>query len=99
MQIEYSDKKYKYIRTGECNRCGQCCIDKKCLHFVWVKGVATCLIYNKRDQDCEECSAELIRLGKAKRYNHKVCINFSNHPFLHCLKSGKCGYNFIRKKK
>lgn len=102
--IIFETKKYKWTRTGKCNRCGQCCIDEGCPHFAWVDGVATCLIYDTRDQDCPLCSQDRwieqqdgTRIKKMR--NHKVCIDFPNHPFLNCLKHGKCGYKFTKVKK
>jgi len=98
--ITFSTKQFIWTRTGECNRCGQCCIDEKCPHIAKVKGVWTCLIYDKRDQDCEECNKLFGVEGRAGgSRNHKVCINFPDHPFLNCLKSGKCGYKFIKESK
>ena len=43
----------RYIRQGECNRCGQCCINEDCEHFVMGEP-ATCLIHDKeRPPKCE----------------------------------------------
>ncbi|OFW53983.1 MAG: hypothetical protein A2163_07890 [Actinobacteria bacterium RBG_13_35_12] len=95
--ITFSTKQFNFTRSGECNRCGQCCISDKCPHFKWVDGVATCLIYDKRDQECEECKIKLGKQGKS--FTHKVCINYPDHPFLNCLKTGKCGYSFTKESK
>ena len=90
MKKVYSYKGKKYHRIGKCNRCGACRL--KCPHFKWVNGLATCMIYDKRSEICEECSAKYA--GKRK-ITHQNCINFPNHPGLSVIESGKCGYKFI----
>ena len=95
--IRWNDEAYpNHIRTGECNRCGWCCEQEKCPHLSYdAEGKSDCLIWDKLDQPCDVCGAEMIKLGKSKRYTHKVCIDFPNHPYLNCLKSGKCSYKFV----
>jgi len=39
-------KKQRYIRMGECIRCGQCCVNEDCEHFE-MNEPATCLIHKK----------------------------------------------------
>lgn len=38
----------RYIRKGQCNRCGACCIieDPPCPHLKWNGKIAICNIYN-----------------------------------------------------
>ena len=81
-----------FIRTGKCNRCGICCMDDKCPHFKWIDGVATCLIYDKRAEECEECKKRLGKEGKS--FTHQVCIDFPNHPFLKVIHKKECSYTF-----
>ena len=81
-----------YTRSGACNRCGDCCIVDKCPHIKKVQGKWTCLIYATRDQECESCKVLLGKVGKS--YTHAQCQKFPDHPFLDCLKTGKCGYLF-----
>lgn len=94
-RIIWKDIEGTWVRVGECNRCGHCCVIDKCPHFKFVNGLATCLIYDKRDQICEECSAK--RTGPNKYVTHKVCVGFPEHPHMRCLKTGQCGYKFVRK--
>jgi len=93
-EIIFETENFRWRRIGTCNQCGWCC--EKCPHLTFEDGKAICLIRNKLDQNCDICSAKMIEMGKSKRYNHKVCIDFPNHPFLNCLKSGKCGYKFLK---
>jgi len=87
----------KYVRIGECLRCGACGCEKLgCLHFRWENGLATCLIYDNRDKEiCEECTDSM-----SKKYNkrvvisHKQCITFPSHPELNVIKTRVCGYKF-----
>jgi len=102
--IIFETKQFTWTRIGECNHCGLCCIDTdkdgkviECPHLVWVKGKSTCSIHDRLDQDCEECNKIFDVEGRAGgSRNHKVCINFPDHPFLNCLKSKKCGFSFIK---
>ncbi len=60
------------------------------------------MIYYKRDQICDECTKKLGGIAEGRAggdRDHKVCINFPDHPFLNCLKNGKCGYKFIKEVK
>ncbi len=80
-----------FNRCGTCNRCGICCKDEQCPHYVIVNNLPSCLIYDKREQKCEECSK--IR----KKYiDHKICIKFPDHPWLKVIKKKECSYKFIR---
>ena len=36
----------RYDRKGECNRCGDCCVNEDCEHFQFGEP-ATCLIHDK----------------------------------------------------
>ena len=95
-KIAFETKEHYWTRTGKCNRCpgihpAPCCLD--CPHLEIIDGINTCLIYKTRDQECEECKVLLGKEGKS--YTHKVCIDFPNHPFLHCLP--QCSYNFTKK--
>jgi len=92
--MEWKEKNKTLVRTGECNRCGQCCIDEKCVHLKFENNLAICTIYNDRDKLCDICNEKLVKLGKEKKYTHKVCIDFPNHPYLNCLKTRKCGYKW-----
>ena len=40
---------FKYLRFGECKRCGFCCGQKRCPDFAWVDGVAVCKVYGNGD--------------------------------------------------
>lgn len=96
IEIRWNDERYpNYIRIGQCNQCGWCCEQEQCPHLAYKDEKAICLIRDKLEQPCDICSADLIKLGKAKRRTHKVCIDFPNHPYLNCLKYCKCGYKFI----
>jgi hypothetical protein len=88
-EIIWKEKKRVWKRIGKCISCGYCCENENCVHFK----DNLCLIYDSRDKDCKVCS-QLYYKGK-KKYNHKNCIDFPNHPYLNCLKTGKCGYKFI----
>jgi len=44
--------KLRYIRKGECSRCGQCCIVEKCEHLAWSDNIARCKIYKNRFLRC-----------------------------------------------
>jgi len=38
----------RYIRQGECERCGQCCLNEDCEYFeMGDNGLATCLIHDQ----------------------------------------------------
>ena len=39
----------RYKRQGECNRCGDCCVNENCEHFE-VGSLATCKIYDSPDR-------------------------------------------------
>ena len=84
-----------YIRIGHCNNCGFCCrknhID--CPHLITTNETTSCSIRDKLSEICEVCSERLYK-GK-KKMTHKVCIDFPDHPYLGCLKTGKCGYRFV----
>jgi len=36
----------RYVRAGECLRCGKCCVAEECEHLTTVDGVATCAIHD-----------------------------------------------------
>jgi len=45
--------KRRYLRKGQCNRCGWCCKHENCEHLEIKNGIATCLIYKqKRELKC-----------------------------------------------
>lgn len=79
----------EHERTGKCNRCGVCCERCQCPHFKWIDGVATCLIYDTRDQICKECSEK-----QGQDVDHKICIIYPNHPYIKEVEEGVCGYKF-----
>lgn len=82
----------EFIRTGKCNQCGGCadkCIE--CPHGVAIDSGAKCTIYQKREKHCEICS-EIYN----KPSTHQICIDFPNHPWLHVIRRGVCGYKFKR---
>ena len=86
-----------YIRTGSCNRCGECCKVKNCLHFSWKEGaLGFCDIHDNRIGICTKCTTtEDAYFHKAGREaTHQICIDFPNHPFLGVINSGVCGYKF-----
>lgn len=100
--VTWKDPEGEWTREGECNRCGQCCID--CPHLEMTGGKANCLIHDKLEEPCEECSKDRWIEKKdgtrTKRWvNHAVCKRFPNHPYLHVIKRGICGYRFIKVKK
>ena len=45
----------RYIRRGECSRCGWCCLKEDCEHLAWNGDTATCKIYGdpSRPEKCE----------------------------------------------
>lgn len=47
----------KYLRFGECKRCGFCCMNKKCEHFKWENGAAVCGLNGSMPQECREYPA------------------------------------------
>jgi len=47
-------KKLKHLRFGDCKRCGFCCTHKKCEHFEWKNGEATCKLYPDIPQECKD---------------------------------------------
>lgn len=90
-------KKKTYIRTGECLRCGVCGCEKlECLHFQWQDGLATCLIFDKRDEEiCEECTNYMSeKYNKRVVISHKQCLTFPENPGFNVIKNGVCGYKF-----
>lgn len=40
----------RYIRKGECARCGDCCQNENCEHFEMDEGIANCKIHNSPDR-------------------------------------------------
>ncbi|GAI99615.1 unnamed protein product [marine sediment metagenome] len=41
----------RYVRRGDCERCGACCLVEECEHLsINDEGLATCLIYNDADR-------------------------------------------------
>ena len=44
----------RYIRKGECLRCGWCCIQENCEYLEWDGDTAICKIYNDPDRP-EKC--------------------------------------------
>jgi len=45
----------RYIRGGQCNRCGWCCTHEDCDHFKPASdGIATCLIFGSSERP-EKC--------------------------------------------
>lgn len=84
-----------FERTGKCKRCGQC-EKKDCPHFSIKNGLATCDIYNKRNEVCKSCSSNEkgIWWRKGNPITHAVCKKFPNHPFLRVIMEGICGYKF-----
>jgi len=53
MQVEkiinmISGKTPRYIRKGECRRCGACCLNENCQYLKFTNGKATCLIHNSK---------------------------------------------------
>lgn len=88
-----------YRREGTCNNCGACCKNEQCPHLVKQGDIFLCGIWEHLAEPCIPCSAELIRLGKPKRYTHAVCIRFPDHPFLDVIKNKKCSFTFVEEKK
>jgi len=85
-------------RLGECLRCGACGCEKLgCLHFTWRDGLATCLIYDRRDIEvCEECTAHASQKhGKRVVIGHRQCIGFPSNPRVNVITTGVCGYSFV----
>ena len=44
----------RYKRQGECNRCGQCCVNENCEYLHFDNDITTCLIYDSEDRP-ERC--------------------------------------------
>jgi len=40
----------RYIRQGQCNRCGQCCENEDCEYLEMNEKMATCKIYDSPDR-------------------------------------------------
>jgi len=47
-------KEQRYLRKGQCNRCGKCCIEENCECFEIVDGIGICKIYDKPNRS-EKC--------------------------------------------
>ena len=47
----------RYIRQGECKRCGFCCLggdkNEPCEHLVWESKIAVCTIYGNHPPACK----------------------------------------------
>jgi len=85
----------KYIRTGQCNRCGEC-EKSACPHFAFINGLASCSVYDKREKICESCTNTEggMWYRKGKPITHAVCCSFPDQPFLRVIKEGICGFKF-----
>jgi hypothetical protein len=43
--------KPRYVRKGQCNRCGKCCLNEDCDHLEWLEnGKANCKIFGKKER-------------------------------------------------
>lgn len=40
----------RYIRCGECNQCGICCIEEDCEYFKWEDGKGICTVFGKPER-------------------------------------------------
>lgn len=85
----------KFIRTGKCKRCGAC-EKKKCPHFSMVNGLATCDVYEKRDEVCQLCTndSHSIWYDQGKPVTHSSCKEFPDGPFCRVVLKGICGFKF-----
>lgn len=99
MVYEHDGK--KYIRIGECNRCGECCIGwaKPCQYLKYEngKGHYTCLIHDKLSSDW---SNEEHKKGNIP-CNPRGSIAFPDGPQSqeNYIIRSKCGYSFIEVEK
>ncbi len=76
----------RFIRSGECSRCGACgCERDGCPHFEHKQGLASCKIYNRRDRFCAQCDTA-----------HQGCIEFPDNPWIHVVRDGRCSFTFKR---
>ena len=89
-----------FVRTGDCHRCGACNCEKfHCPHFSKDLGnLAVCSIQDTKADVCEICTKDtesgFYRDGKP--VTHQMCADFPDHPFLHVIRNGVCGYYFKR---
>jgi len=67
-------------RQGECIKCGACCFEANCPHFDIP--TRTCLIYETREQYCEQCKKD-----------HSICVRWPVYPVK--FSKPQCGYKFI----
>lgn len=76
----------EFIRFGSCQQCGICGCDKwPCPHHSIRDGKHQCSIYNRREEHCDECGAD-----------HAGCIRFPDNPWVRMVRSGECGFRFVR---
>ena len=86
-----------YRRTGKCLRCGACgCEKSMCLHFIWQEGLATCTIYDSRNEEiCEMCTAYMTKkYGKRVVVDHRGCVRFPDYYNVRVVNEGVCGFKF-----
>ena len=101
--VEFTVHGVTYIRSGECSRCGTCCREKTCLHFI-DETPATCDVFKDRNKTvffCSECetnsSAYFYKDKPGYQVKHTICNDFPNHPFLAVIKNVICSYIFTPK--
>lgn len=55
--MQYEPPNPRYIRRGQCNRCGYCCLggdkDEPCEHLSWDNELAVCAIYGNHPDACK----------------------------------------------
>ena len=107
--VEFTVHGVTYIRSGSCNRCGDCCRPKNCQHFI-DGSPSTCNIQSDRIKHNFACSVcdksdsgywykESAISGVGRLVRHLICKDFPNHPFLGVIMDlqANCSYTFTPK--
>lgn len=94
MLYEYNGK--KYIRMGECNRCGECCIGwiNPCPNLEFKDNITSCKIHDRLVEKDDEIVKQICNVSTI------ACSNFPlmgdlNYPAIR----NKCGYYFMEVEK
>lgn len=89
----YSYDGKDYIRMGECNQCGECCLGwpNPCPMLEFCKGKASCKIYDSRS---EENNEEVLKVSGV---HTKQCAEFPDVGdwMNSVVLRNKCGYYFV----
>lgn len=106
MKITHRSHGIPFNRKGSCNQCGACHCDTinggdPCVHFSWVGNLASCDIYETRDQVCTACSNNpdsvfYNKFDPGADVTHQFCVDYPNHPFMANNRDGKCAYTWTQ---